>query len=1336
MKKITLLFVLVLSVLFNSYGQYITNGSASFVGANEYQLTPALNSQGGSVWYQTKLNLNYDFSISSQINLGNKDANGADGIAFVLQPLNVNQGGIGGGIGYFGISPSLDVEFDTWQNPDRFDPPQDHLAINKNGSVDHTGPNVLLAPFLFPNIEDGNWHNAVFDWVASTKTFTVTFDGVPHVIVYDLIANIFGGSPFAYWGFTAGTGAANNDQRVRIGAVQFVEEITITGSVTNIVCPGASSGAVDITVTGGTGGYTFAWTGPNSFTAASEDISGVPGGTYTVTVTDNSNVSKSATFTINDPNLVVNGNFEAGNTGFSSGYSLNSSGIINEGEYEVAVNPNHPCFSGPDHTPIGPGNAMYVNGSGVPNTIVWEETINVAPNTNYYFSAWAKGQCFNSNPAILQFSINGSQIGVNFSPTGTTQWEQFFTPWNSGSNTTATIRLVNQNTAAGGNDFGLDDILFTTIAPVQIASVTKTNASCSDASDGSITISATGGIGPYQYSIDNGANYFAGSDPHTFTGLPLGTYTVRVKDNCNTESNAQTVTMGYTDSIPPAISCPANIAVNNDPGLCGATICYPTPTIIENCKPATPAGYTFKANFGNSYYYQANVQTNYSTAQSNAIAAGGHLAVITSAAENNAIAASGAGFSWMGGNDLVTNGVFKWVTCEPFTFSNFCPGEPNGGTFENFLEFETGGCWNDLSAGSLRFSLLEIEAAKLQQTTGLPQNAFFPVGTTTNTFVATDASGNSSSCSFTVIVTDTEDPKISCPANVNHTADSGKCSYSFTLTAATATDNCPGVTVAGVRDDAMLLSDSYPVGTTTISWTATDAHGHSVSCNQTVTVTDNEDPKITCPPNITHTADSGKCSYSFKPIVATATDNCPGVTIDAVRDDGMTLSDPYPVGTTTITWTAKDVHGHSVSCNQTVTVTDDENPKISCPGNVNHTADAGRCSYKFTPNAATATDNCPGVKVAGVRDDGKPLSDPYPVGITTITWTATDAHGHSVSCNQTVTVTDDEKPKANCKNVTVTLVNGAAGITASDVNNNSTDNCGIKSITVSPNTFTCSNIGNNTVTLTVTDVHNNTQTCTATVTVVGAISSFTITAIPSNNVYTGGIPTNIYLGYGPQSVTLSVNATGGSPFTYSWTGTGTLSCTNCAAPVFAPAAAGTYNFTVTVTNKYGCKTTCSIRICVLDIRDGNDGKKVFVCHVPEGNINNPQTLSIGISAVPAHIPAHTLDHLGRCDQVPCSSARIINTSIVSEEITGAVKVSVLPNPNSGQFTVRLNNLKGSKAGLTIVDANGATIEKRSVMLNTKENTILFNLRKEASGMYYIKVVSDEAVYTEKVVIQR
>lgn len=184
-------------------------------------------------------------------------------------------------------------------------------------------------------------------------------------------------------------------------------------------------------------------------------------------------------------NIVTNGDFENGNTGFTSGYSYyttnsNTWGIIGaEGSYTVNTSSaivhnnfgEYPCL---DHTyGNGTGKCMYVNGAGTANTTVWQQVISVQPNTDHIFITWvaslAQGQTSGaSSLARLQFSINGQTIGDIFTaPATTAQWQQFYQIWNSGNSTTATIRILNQNTAGSGNDFALDDISFSPMYPCE-----------------------------------------------------------------------------------------------------------------------------------------------------------------------------------------------------------------------------------------------------------------------------------------------------------------------------------------------------------------------------------------------------------------------------------------------------------------------------------------------------------------------------------------------------------------------------------------------------------------------------------------------------------------------------------------------------------------------------------------------------------------------------------------------------------------------------------------------------------------------------------------------------
>ena len=184
-------------------------------------------------------------------------------------------------------------------------------------------------------------------------------------------------------------------------------------------------------------------------------------------------------------NMVTNGNFESGNIGFVTDYNYSNTvstygwgtAIIGDANsYTINTSSanvhshfaTYPCT---DHT-SGSGLCMFVNGSGTPNTCVWQQTIQTTPNTDYIFIAWVA--TLSSSPtssgnalASLQFSINGQTIGPVFnSPPQTATWERFCQPWNSGNNTQAVIKIINQNIEeGGGNDFALDDISFSPLLP-------------------------------------------------------------------------------------------------------------------------------------------------------------------------------------------------------------------------------------------------------------------------------------------------------------------------------------------------------------------------------------------------------------------------------------------------------------------------------------------------------------------------------------------------------------------------------------------------------------------------------------------------------------------------------------------------------------------------------------------------------------------------------------------------------------------------------------------------------------------------------------------------------
>ncbi len=235
----------VLMVSENAYSQgepvYYLNGSSTVIGEDCYQITPATNTQTGSVWYADQVDLSQPLDLQFLLNLGNNDSNGADGICFVLQSVGTEAlGQSGGGIGFLGedFQPAFAIEFDTYQNADFGDPIGDHIAMVSNGSVNHLLGTAIAGPVqadaFNPNIEDGEDHQGRVTWDPVDQVVRVYFDCELRLEGFiDLVGDIFNGQNQVYFGFTAGTGGANNLQTV------CLEENILGSAEQSFVCPGA-----------------------------------------------------------------------------------------------------------------------------------------------------------------------------------------------------------------------------------------------------------------------------------------------------------------------------------------------------------------------------------------------------------------------------------------------------------------------------------------------------------------------------------------------------------------------------------------------------------------------------------------------------------------------------------------------------------------------------------------------------------------------------------------------------------------------------------------------------------------------------------------------------------------------------------------------------------------------------------------------------------------------------------------------------------------------------------------------------------------------------------------
>lgn len=204
-----------------SVDEFRLGGSARILNDECIRLTPDVPYVGGSAWYEKPIDLSRPFQMVVCLVLGEKDEDGADGIAFVFHPT-MRTGWRGEGMGFSGLVPSLGIEFDTYRNYHLYDPAEDHLSLMPNGRAHHAAS--MVGPVTLPNLEDGEKHLLQIDWDPYKGLLNVTLDN-DYTAEYngDLVTELFGGNATVFWGVTAATGRLSNYQDVCIKKLVYAE---------------------------------------------------------------------------------------------------------------------------------------------------------------------------------------------------------------------------------------------------------------------------------------------------------------------------------------------------------------------------------------------------------------------------------------------------------------------------------------------------------------------------------------------------------------------------------------------------------------------------------------------------------------------------------------------------------------------------------------------------------------------------------------------------------------------------------------------------------------------------------------------------------------------------------------------------------------------------------------------------------------------------------------------------------------------------------------------------------------------------------------------------------
>ncbi len=266
---------------------------------------------------------------------------------------------------------------------------------------------------------------------------------------------------------------------------------------------------------------------------------------------------------------------------------------------------------------------------------------------------------------------------------------------------------------------------------------------------------------------------------------------------------------------------------------------------------------------------------------------------------------------------------------------------------------------------------------------------------TTVTITVQDEAGNQSTCNVTAIVADTINPTLTCPANQDVSINSS-CQYTVPdlVPLVSGTDNCSALANMNITQNPP--AGSTQNGITSVLIQLTDEGGNSASCTLILTPIDTEPPSITCPtPAVVNNGVNCDYTLPYYGTTSTVLDNCSGYIINQLPAAGTVIQP----GITTIELEVIDAGGNSDVCSFDLQVIETENPLITCPTNIS------TCDPNVTYSDPVYSDNC-AVSLTQTEASGLGSGSVFPIGITTIEYTAMDSTGNSATCQFTVEVLD------------------------------------------------------------------------------------------------------------------------------------------------------------------------------------------------------------------------------------------------------------------------------------------------------------------------------------------
>ncbi len=691
------------------------------------------------------------------------------------------------------------------------------------------------------------------------------------------------------------------------------------------------------------------------------------------------------------------------------------------------------CVDGSDPTPTITGLAGGVFSSGAGLSInASTGTIDVSASTSgsYTIAYTTSGSCPNSsNTSITITNLEDASFGYSTASYCV-----------NGSDPTPTVTGLSGGVFSSGAGLSINastgtiDVSASTSGSYTITYTTS--GSCPNNSNTSITINS---LDAASFSYSTASYCVNGSDPTpTITGLAGGVFSsgtgLSINASTGTIDVSASASGSYTITYTTSGSCPNNsntsITINS---LEDASFGYSIASYCVNGSDPTP---TITGLAGGVFSSGAGLSINALT---------GTIDVSASTSGSYTITYTTLGSCPNSSNTSITITNFDDASFS-YSTASYCV---NGSDPTPTITGLAGGVFSSVAGLSINASTGTIDVSASTS------------GSYTITYTTSGSCPNSSNTSVTI--TNLEDASFSY-STASYCVNGSDPTPTITgLAGGVFTFSPTGLSISatGVIDLSASIENTY-----TVTYSTTGSC--SSSSNVLVVIGDVMPPvlDVVTLPNIT--ADCEVASLT-DPVV---TDNC---STSVIISNNAT----FPItaeGITIVTWTFDDGNGNSISVTQNVIIDDVTAPVIPTLADI-----TGECSATAVISPTTI-DACSGT-ITGTTTDALSYNNQ---GTHIIVWTFDDGNGNSIDVDQNVIVNDVTDPIAIAQDITVVLdVNGKASIQADAINDKSTDNCMIASITIDIDTFDCFKLGDYPVVLTVTDLVGNTAQATAIVTVTG-----------------------------------------------------------------------------------------------------------------------------------------------------------------------------------------------------------------------------------------------------------